>query len=69
MESITRKGLCGNKYTFMEATAEVIGGKIVSMCCPIRDVKNPCAYVDRDHLPCNLFPEYPIDDQARYRQE
>lgn len=69
MEVLTRKGFCGSKYTLMEATAEVRDGQIVSLSCPIRDAENPCDYVDRDDLPCNLFREHPIADQARYRPE
>jgi hypothetical protein len=69
MDVLTRKGYCGNKYTIMEATAAVSDGRIVSLDCPIRDHDAPCVYVDHDELSCNLFPEYPIDDRARYRKE
>lgn len=66
MKTITSKQVCDalSNFPVIEASAVVEGSRIVSLVCPLRDCDAPCFRVDIDRLPCCLFPEYELSEDA-----
>lgn len=70
MQILNREATCTAlaNHPVIQAQAVIENNVILSLSCPLRSTNSICFCVDRDGLPCSLFPEYVVADSALFKK-